>query len=293
MQVSESHVELVDHMGTDLSVVNAARVSFNKMSQYEEQDLISAGFGDWGGPFDYDKIKAEGWDILPNSTKIRRLKSGDKKLIQYLATHNHWTVFGHCAVSLRVTVPIFVARQLGKHQVGLVQNEISRRYIDDEPEFYIPEVWRGAPENKKQGSSSKVIKLNKIYNMEGNNGCILTPSEIVEHSLETYNVLIELGVAPEQARIILPQNMMTSYIWTGSLYAWARINNLRVKPDAQQETRDVAEMFAKIIEPLYPVSWKALTSVKHDKYISIESIQKLIQENPRLSAKKLLGMLNG
>lgn len=204
-------VEYVDHMGGDLSVVNAARVSFNK--------------------------------------KSTELSAKDERLIGYLARHNHWTPFGHTSVTIHVKAPIFVARQLGKHQVGLVWNEVSRRYVDDEPELFTPEKWRGRPVDKKQGSGED-IELSRdiehlIWYSEGT-------------ALESYKKLLEAGVAPEMARMVLPQSTYTEWYWTGSVAAFSRVCGLRLKPDTQQETRIIAQGISDIIEPLFPVSWKAL-----------------------------------
>lgn len=171
----------------------------------------------------------------------------DTKLIRYLAKHNHWSPFAHVGASFRIKAPIFVARQLVKHQVGLTWNEVSRRYVDDEPEFWFPDVWRGRPVNAKQGSSgeasSEYIKKAKEY-LWWINDC--------------YKNMIEDGIAPEQARMILPQNTMTEWIWTGSLMAFARVCRERLQPSAQQETQDVAFEIERLLQPAFPVCWKAL-----------------------------------
>lgn len=210
MQVSKQSVEYVDHMGSDLSVVNAARVSFHKVAE--------------------------------------EFTERDEKLINYLARHNHWTPFGHASISLRIKAPIFVARQLVKHQVGLVWNEVSRRYVDEEPEFYFPDIWRARAEDKKQGSSDTAVEINKAFD----------PRNVAVVALMSYNSMLASGVAPEQARMVLPQNTMTEWIWTGSLAAFARVCKLRLDPHTQLETQEVAQMINNIIEPLFPVSWKAL-----------------------------------
>lgn len=225
MKTVEQTVALIDKMGTDLTVVNAARVSFNKESEYTDDGTL-----------------------FPR----------DEKLIGYLAKHNHWTTFGHCYLTLRIKCPIFVARQLGKHQVGLVWNEVSRRYVDDEPEFYFPKIWREKAENVKQGSSDKPVDLSSIENMECGTGCILFPHEAVEACLETYKALLEMGVCAEQARMVLPQNMMTEFYWSGSLAAFSRVCKLRLDPHTQQETREVAKMISDVCADNFPVSWKAL-----------------------------------
>ena len=216
-------VTLIDSMGSDLTVVNAARVSFAKESEWDE-----IPFGD--GP-----------------TK-GLLRDGDERLIKYLAKHNHWSPFGHCSVQFRIKAPIFVARQLVKHQVGLVWNEVSRRYVDDAPEFYVPKKWRLKAEDKKQGSSDEEIE----YNIEG----------AVQFVTQTYNNLLKEGVAPEMARMVLPQNLYTEWYWSGTLMAFARVCNLRCKPDTQKETQIIANMIDKECKELFPSSWEALRNDK-------------------------------
>jgi thymidylate synthase (FAD) len=221
------HVQLVDYMGSDLSVVNAARVSFNKESS---------------------------WDYADSHVPIRSLAEKDQKLIKYLAKHNHFTPFCHPQISVRIKCPIFVRAQLGKHQVGLVMNEVSRRYVTFEPEVYTP-MWRGAPtDGAKQGSSGAIedmdlcIKLRQEYD------------GIAKECIDLYNRLLNDGVAPEQARSILPQGTYTEFVWTGSLYAFARVYNLRIDAHSQWEIQKYAEAINKIVEPIFPVSWKNLTT---------------------------------
>jgi thymidylate synthase (FAD) len=227
--LDHGHVDLIDYMGSDLSVVNSARVSFNKESD---------------------------WDSDPNWTGYRekKLSERDTKLIKYLAQHNHFTPFCHPQISLRIKCPIFVRAQLGKHQVGLVMNEVSRRYVTFEPEVYTP-LWRSAPTNgAKQGSDGAIedldicIKMRQEY--EG----------VVKECLDLYNRLLADGVAPEQARSILPQGTYTEFVWTGSLYAFARVYNLRIDAHSQWEIQKYAEAIDKIVAPLFPVSWKNLTT---------------------------------
>tara|TARA_B110000483_G_scaffold243670_1_gene335229 strand:- start:15667 stop:16287 length:621 start_codon:yes stop_codon:yes gene_type:complete len=204
-------------MGDDLSVVNAARVSFGKTSKLVCTNLVL-------GTYDMSK--------------------GDKKLIQYLAKHKHISPFGHAFASFHVKAPIFVARQLVKHKF-LRWNEISRRYIDDEPEFYVPDVWRGRSADKKQGSDGVAqppTHLNPLMNQV----------------LDLYDQMIHDGVAPEQARMVLPQSTMTEWYWSGSLDAFADMCQLRCKSDTQFETRVVADQINEIMKPLFPVSWAAL-----------------------------------
>jgi thymidylate synthase (FAD) len=220
-------VELIDHMGSDLSVVNAARVSFAKESEW---DIVL-----------HDDA-LDSWD-----TK-EVLSDRDQKLIKYLAKHNHWTPFGHCFASFRIKAPIFVARQLGKHQVGLVWNEVSRRYVDDVPEFYTPETWRARAPSVKQGSSEEAIKgVEPVY------------ENFIKDIYWLYNAMLSNGVCPEQARMVLPQSMYTEWVWSGSLAAWARVYNLRTDPHTQSETRTIAHAIGNELRSLYPYSWEALT----------------------------------
>ena len=224
--------ELIDKMGDDLLVVNAARVSFDKESSYDLHhcDHSSDGFE-------------------------KGLKEGDKKLLSYLAKHNHWTPFSHPQICMRETVPIFVARQRFKHMVGFTYNEVSRRYVDDEPEFYTPDVWRSRPEGSvKQGSGSGEVVQTKFGTVKGE-------YEIFCHNAKSfYDELLESGVAPEQARAVLPQSMYTSYYVTGSLAAWARAYKQRIEHGAQKEIQDLAILWGDIIEPLFPESWAVLTA---------------------------------
>ena len=221
-----TEVTLIDSMGNDLTVVNAARVSFNKKSMWAKN------------------IPGQG---------VFELSTGDKKLIQYLARHGHWTPFGHCTLSYHIKAPIFVARQLVKHQVGLVWNEVSRRYVEDTPEFWMPEVWRGRPTDKKQGSSEKEIEW---LDREQRVGAGVR--DVCLYAVEMYEKMLRAGVAPEQARMILPQNTYTEWYWTGSLYAFARVCGLRCKGDTQEETRKVAWEIHDLAKDKFPVSWEAL-----------------------------------
>ena len=208
-------VTYIDHMGSDLSVVNAARVSFGKKSQFE---------GRVGGP--------------------NVLSQRDTKLVHYLARHKQTSPFGHAFASFHVKAPIFVARQLVKHKF-LRWNEISRRYVDDEPEFYVPPVWHGRSADKKQGSEGVV----DVVGWGDTNWACLT----------AYKDLLKHGVAPEQARMVLPQSTMTEWYWSGSLDAFADMCNLRCKPDTQYESRLVAQQIDREMMQLFPVAWDALT----------------------------------
>lgn len=211
----------IDHMGSDLSVVNAARVSFGKKSEMVCSD---------------------------HQIGTYELKEGDKRLIKYLAKHKHLSPFGHAFASFHVKAPIFVARQLVKHKF-LRWNEISRRYVDDEPEFYMPDVWRGRSADKKQGSEGEV-KLGTL------DAAIVADSPY--EALCAYKSLLEAGVAPEQARMVLPQSTMTEWYWSGSLDALADMCRLRCAADTQVETRLVADQINEKMSELFPVSWVAL-----------------------------------
>ena len=217
----------IDHMGTDLSVANAARVSFGKRSEMDTSDV-------WGPP---------------------KLKDKDAKLIRYLAKHKHISPFGHCFASFHVKAPVFVARQLVKHKF-LRWNEISRRYVNSEPEFYQPTEWRGRSEDKKQGSSGEVEIRGDSF------GVGYEPwwgdGSLQDTTLYIYKDLLEQGVCPEQARMVLPQSMVTEWYWSGSLDAFADMCNLRCKPDTQYETQVVAGHIDTEMAKLFPVSWEAL-----------------------------------
>lgn len=232
--------EYISHMGDDLMVVNAARVSFDKESKLERVPV-----GDEYGSYYED------------------LSERDTKLIRYLASHNHWTPFSHPQITLRETVPIFVARQRFKHMVGFTYNEVSRRYVDSEPEFFTPEVWRKRAENKKQGSTDEAVVILRSRILRSRMHGDQTVHDAVErlnyHALELYQEMLDRGVCPEQARMVLPQSMYTSYYVTGSLAAWARFYNQRTDEHAQTEIRDLAVQCGRIIGPLFPVSWGALT----------------------------------
>ena len=212
----------VDHMGSDLSVVNAARVSFGKKSE----SLGTSG--------------VEGGHMTPI------LHDQDKRLIKYLAKHKHMSPFGHAFASFHVKAPIFVARQLVKHKF-LRWNEISRRYVDDDPEFYMPDQWRGRADDKKQGSGIALADQD-IH--------IGTTQRIV---FMLYESMLKKGVCPEQARMVLPQNTMTEWYWSGSLDAFSDMCNLRCKEDTQFETSQAAQCISQAMSNLFPLSWEALT----------------------------------
>ena len=202
------NVQLVDKMGSDLTVVNAARVSYAKTKN--------------------------------------KFEDNDEKLISFLAKHQHWSPFAHASLQFRIKAPIFVARQLVKHQVGLTWNEVSRRYVDYEPEFYTPNTWRGRPQNSKQGSDGEVAVDNSKY------------ENMMSQLNGYYETLLNQGVAPEMARMVLPQSMMTEWYWSGTLYAFARVCKLRCAKDTQEETREVADKISELCAEHFPISWKYL-----------------------------------
>jgi thymidylate synthase (FAD) len=212
MKISNIEVSLVDSMGSDLSVVNAARVSFHKISE--------------------------------------EFKEGDIKLINYLAKHKHFSPFNHSFITVRVKAPIFVARQLVKHKF-MPWNEVSRRYVDEEPEFFFPEYWRKKADNVKQGSSEE--KWDDVTPLDHN---------VTQHCLDMYNFYLKEGVCPEQARMVLPQNTMTEWMWSGTLGAFADMLKLRLDPHTQYESRIVAEQIRALVEPIFPVSLPALLDNK-------------------------------
>jgi thymidylate synthase (FAD) len=245
----------VDHMGSDLSVVNAARVSFGKKSEWE---VVS--HSRMTSLLDEVNLNDYTWVSSGNSGYYKKLAYKDVKLIKYLAKHKHISPFGHAFASFHVKAPIFVARQLVKHKF-LRWNEISRRYVDDEPEFYVPDVWRGRSADKKQGSSDEAVDVPPFedYYVDYQGG--LHIGESSEHNLyclEYYKHLLDAGVAPEQARMVLPQSTMTEWYWSGSLDAFADMCRLRLPSDTQQETRVVAQQISEKMSELFPVSWAAL-----------------------------------
>lgn len=205
-------VELVDTSGGDLSVVNSARVSFSV-----EKDILEAK---------------------------------DEKLISYLAKHYHDTPFRHNFIQLRCQVPLFLARQLMKHQAGLTWNEESRRYIDHAPEFHVPKAWRKRPDKSiKQGSGEEHVNseaLNENYLL------------LIEGCCKVYDAMLQTGVAPEMARMVLPQSMMVNFIWSGNLLAFFHVYNLRSGEGAQEEAKEFAALLKESIEPEFPISWEAL-----------------------------------
>lgn len=219
--MSNMEATYIDHFGTDLSVVNAARVSFSK--RHEE--------------FDNEK---------------------DTRLINFLYREKHFMPFTHTGITLHMKAPIFVARQLAKHEIGFMWSESSRRYVDEPPEFYYPKSWRKRAPNIKQGSSSETVQEEDI-NPEQFSGACLEACDINGVCGDMYKQLLKAGVCPEQARMLLPQSMMTEWVWTGNVAAFGRMYELRADSHTQLETQEIAKKVSEIIRPLFPVSWAAIT----------------------------------
>lgn len=230
-------VELLDFCGSDAAIANSARVSFSQ-------------FGEWNEvPEGYSEGKCE-------------------KLIKYLASHNHSSPFRHNCITIRCQAPIFIARQLMKHQAGLSWNESSRRYVDSEPAFFYPEQWRSRPEGSlKQGSGSDEVTMLHVKDVaEGDWGSVSIMNEYNNHihrSALLYNEMLSSGVAPELARMVLPQSMLVDWVWSGNLLAFAHCFNLRIKENAQIEAQEFAKELDKVIAPLFPIAWQALTGEQH------------------------------
>lgn len=216
--MNQIKVEYVDHMGNDLSVVDAARVSFANQShwkEYQEGELLEK----------------------------------DKKLINYLAKHNHWTPFAHTAITLRVAAPVPIRTQCFKHKIGLTENEESRRYIKSTPEIFIPE-FREKPEGSIKQGSGGIHPDNKEWTQ--------VYKSITRDAVTAYEEMIHHGIAPEQARFILPQGAIVNWIWTGNLVSFANFYNKRIDPHAQKEIQEVARKVDEVIRPLFPTAWSAL-----------------------------------
>lgn len=217
--------EYIDHLGDDLMVVNAARVSFNKHKDTFDE--------------------------------------GDRKLIGYLAKNNHWSPFAHPQITLRMDAPVPIRTQCFKHKVGFVENEVSRRYTDEDVTFYMPDGWRGKPKNgAKQGSSEDLIETVRFYGEDVSVSTFV--SEHYDYSLELFNSMVAGGICVEQARFVLPQGMMVKWYWTGSLASFARFYRQRSDSHAQEEIQELAKAVDAVIRPLFPVSWAALTGLQND-----------------------------
>lgn len=219
--MNQIKAELLDHMGDDLSVVNAARVSFNRESSW--------------GYFEHKDV----------------LRHEDENLINYLAAHNHWTPFAHTALKFRCSAPVPIRTQAFKHKIGMVENEESRRYISSTPEVFIPDFFRSKPEGSiKQGSAEE---------HHDSDFWLKSYKATVDEAVATYEDMILDGVCPEQARFILPQGTIVNWIWTGNLVSFANFYNKRTDANAQKEVQYLAEQIGHQVEKLFPVSWAALT----------------------------------
>lgn len=223
--LDKGYVQLLDTFGDDLTVVNAARVSYNK--------------------------------------ETTELTEKDAKLIKYLAEHNHVTPFFHPQVRMRLKMPIFVAREWYRHQIGFARNEVSRRYVDYEPEMYLPTLVRARDAKLKQGSKADAVSQNPL--------AVAMIQDINDRAMETYNELLTMGTAPEVARTVLPQGMYTEFIETGSLAAYARLCGLRLDPAAQLEIRLYADAVRSLLMEKFPVSWRAL--MRDEETASAEKVE--------------------
>ena len=260
--MTQMTVNYIDHMGNDYSPIRAAIVSngANNSEKYIDDELrykkaatsliqfLARGCttGEWNSHVSALEGEVDLFVIEDALNYMRHMPP-------------HWTPFGHSAITIHCKAPIFVARQLGKHQVGFVWNEISRRYVDNTPEFYSPSIWRGRAEDVKQGSSSEAVTNSEYWDA---NAYVdeMVGVDINKNSLDTYKHMLEIGVAPEQARMVLPQSTMTEWYWTGNLYGFSKMFMARTDPHTQKETRDVAHMIGDVIRPLFPISWAALTT---------------------------------
>ncbi len=216
---SNKQIELLAYVGSDNSIANTARVSMET-----------------GGE----------WDDLPKDYSEEQRD----KLLKYLAKNQHTSPFRHNSISVRCHVPIFLARQLGKHQVGMSWNEVSRRYVDEQPEFFYPDEWRSKPDGSIKQGSGDVHYDNTFWQNDY--------ADLVGYCQDTYDRMLADGVAPEMARMVLPQSMMTEFVWTGSLMAFAHVYKLRADEHAQVEAREFAKELDEIIKPLFPVAWEVL-----------------------------------
>ena len=268
MKIEQTSVEYIMHMGDDLNVVDNARVSFDKTSEWEVE---------WDGtpypaPENFSKsLKASDaglirflalgfqkkeWNQMIQDVKTMSDLEIHKLFLRLRRHATHFAPFCHPHVQVRVVAPVFLARQLVKHQIGLTWSEVSRRYVDDEPSFWFPDGWRARAANVKQGSSDDLVETALLG---GNPYSISEMAEAyVEDGVALYSLLLENNVAPELSRIILPQNMMVTWRWTGSLMAFARIGNQRLDAHAQKEAQKIAAQLRGVVEPLFPNSWDAL-----------------------------------
>lgn len=239
--------ELVDHMGNDDSVVNAARVSFDKLAEHfsEEENASLLRFLARG-------CSTKDWRSMLSMMARSDCEIEVEELVQHIRKiPKHWVPFAHTAITLRMGAPVPIRVQAFKHKQGLVESEESRRYISSRPEVYVPDYFRSAAKDKKQGSGAKHYRSDYWS---------ARYSEATSKCIRTYMAMIEDGICPEQARFVLPQGVMVNWIWTGNLYAFANFYNARTDSHAQREIQDLAHAVGDIIAPLYPVAWSALTA---------------------------------
>tara|TARA_B100001094_G_scaffold333124_1_gene408780 strand:- start:14089 stop:14853 length:765 start_codon:yes stop_codon:yes gene_type:complete len=242
-------VQYVDHMGSDLTIVNSARVSFDSESDWVVDEEVES------------RLKRTNSTFRPSD--IYKLSDRDAKLIKYLARHNHWTPFAHPQITLRIKAPVSIRTQFFKHKQGFVENEISRRYVDFEPEFYIPKFRKRPEKGMKQGSDGWLECVDGGGETSGGfatHHLYEKYEGLMRNALNVYDELIASNVAPEQARFALPQSMYTEWYWTGSLAAYARFYKQRIDDHAQWEIQQYAEKIGNIIRPLFPNSWSEIAS---------------------------------
>ena len=265
MKTAEIFAEYKDHLGTDLTVVNAARTSFGKESDWEGQEAVYDPVAKIGRapmklkPADANLIRflatgfrTKDWDALLEEIIGSKDKDELTDILQhYKKSAQHWAPFGHPHMQIRMKLPIFLARQFVKHQIGGTWSEESRRYMSSEPEFWFPKEWHSRPEDIKQGSGG-LVDDNGDYSPSA--GARAVTNEALRH----YQWMLNAGVAPEEARIVLPLNMMTTVTWTGSLLFWSRVCNQRLDDHAQKAANVLAGQISEIARPLFPASWAAL-----------------------------------
>lgn len=267
MKQAEITVQYLDHLGTDLTVVNAARTSFGKESDWAPPTTAT---GYTLRPADANLIRflatgfrTQEWDKLLDGVRASVYAEDKAALIEilqhYKQSAQHWAPFAHPHMQIRMKLPIFLARQFVKHQIGGVWSEESRRYMSSEPEFWFPKEWHGLPEDIKQGSDGVITHM--LWNDGGDverEEIDPVVRELTRQQVDAYLQMVAGGVAPEEARIVLPLNTMTTVTWTGSLLFWSRVCNQRMDNHAQKAANELAGQIAAIAQPIFPVSWAAL-----------------------------------
>jgi thymidylate synthase (FAD) len=268
IKIVESSATYLDRMGSDLTVANAARASFDKESGWMGGTLgppyagavaqKHVGHSTYLREADAKLLRflargyrTDEWDGLVRLITSTTIDHAEQLLLQFRDKAQHWAPFAHPHIQLRLEMPVFLARQFVKHQVGGVWSEMSRRYVSDGLEFWFPQTWHTRPEDIKQGSGEAVA--NQAF-------CSATAIRVTEQAAAAYSTLLAEGVTPEEARIVLPLNLMTTVVWTGSLLFWARVVNQRVDPHAQLAAQELGRKISAQIEPYYPVSWRELVT---------------------------------